>query len=397
MVHSLKIVLVSHDPGTQGAELAMLDMAILMRELGCEVTVIIPKGPGGLFERVRAHHFDVIRVRYKHWFGPGRVLGRLYRIALNLLFFPSMVIAIAGLRPDLVWTHSTAAPSAALASRVLGIKHIWHMHEFGPFGPGSYDVRYDLGERWSLQLMDLTQSHYVAVAEVIKSTFAGKLKRGRIDVIHQPVPVDTRPHKLDRHQLEHVAGLSGPLIVYVGAISQTKRQIELVEALPAVLRHHPGANVLLVGDCKSDYARDVKAAVQRLGVTAHVHLLGLMRNPSALVKRCDISVNCRLAEAAPRGVVESMMLGTPVVAADSGGNREMLRGDLGLLYEPGDSASLAAEMLSLLEDACQSHEVSMRAQQFAEKTRSMNSYSEIYAQRLVDLAESLALRTKPKV
>ncbi len=54
----------------------------------------------------------------------------------------------------------------------------------------------------------------------------------------------------------------------------------------------------------------------------------------------------------PLKILESLAVGTPVVAGDVGDRREMLYdGQAGLLVKPGDSDALATGILALLQDS----------------------------------------------
>ncbi|MFI5013264.1 MAG: glycosyltransferase family 4 protein [Hyphomicrobiales bacterium] len=58
------------------------------------------------------------------------------------------------------------------------------------------------------------------------------------------------------------------------------------------------------------------------------------------------------ADPCPTVVMEAMALGKPVIAADAGGNPDLVdRSETGLLVPPGDATALAAAMRSLVENA----------------------------------------------
>ena len=83
-----------------------------------------------------------------------------------------------------------------------------------------------------------------------------------------------------------------------------------------------------------------------------VRLLGFRSDVSVLMAACDIFVLPAPAEPFGLVIIEAMALGKPVIAAGAGGPVEIVvDGETGLLFEPGNSQSLAVAMQRLLIDA----------------------------------------------
>jgi glycosyltransferase involved in cell wall biosynthesis len=71
----------------------------------------------------------------------------------------------------------------------------------------------------------------------------------------------------------------------------------------------------------------------------------------AVLDALDIMVSTAEAEACSRAVLEAMASGTPVVAADTGGNPELIAdGETGLLFPAGDGQALVAALLRLIQE-----------------------------------------------
>jgi glycosyltransferase involved in cell wall biosynthesis len=63
----------------------------------------------------------------------------------------------------------------------------------------------------------------------------------------------------------------------------------------------------------------------------------------------DVIVAPAVAEPFGRGIVEPTLLGTPVIAADDGGNREIISDrETGLLVKPDDPSAFADAVMELL-------------------------------------------------
>lgn len=148
-----------------------------------------------------------------------------------------------------------------------------------------------------------------------------------------------------------------PVVGIVGRVSPTKGQLELVRAVPRILRHRPDARFRVVGGAlfgAEDYQATVRAEAERLGVAPHVEWAGAVPDTRAELDRMAVCVHASpVPEPFGQVVVEALARGVPVVATDAGGVPEILgRGPdaLGALVPPGDVEALADAVLAVLED-----------------------------------------------
>ncbi len=378
------ICVAAHDPGLQGAERATLEMAVFLRDAGWDVTVLVPFSKGGLATLVDESGLKRLTIPYYHWIGPGRLKGRVLRTAFNLVALFRLVGLFRSSGFDAVYTHSTSVGVTALAARVAGLPHIWHMHEFGPYEDGDRQVRFDLGEAVSLALMRWTRSTYVAVAGVIRDTFQPRLPGADIRVVYQPVSFSPELSNSDSAAIATIRSIRGPKIIYVGAVVETKRQLDAIRALPAVLEKHPAARLILGGRVEPVYGRRVRQLAERLGVAHAVVYLGYLHNAPAVIGLCDVSINCRVAEASPRVLVESMLARTPVIAAGAGGNVESLTPGTGLLYRATDPQDLAAKVNWVIEHPVEVENMAATAHEWAFSERAVAAYRDRYVALIED-------------
>ena len=378
------ICLVSHDPGLQGAERAMLDMATFLDAAGWDVTVLVPFEEGGLADLIDQTGLKRATIPYYYWFGPGHLKGRVLRTAFNLLSLLRLVRFFHTSRFDVVYTHSTAVGVTALAARLANRPHVWHMHEFGPYEEGEAAPIYDLGETLTLALMRWTRSTYVAVAEVIRDTFAPRLPGADIRVVYQPVPFSPKLSEHDSTAVEAIRSIDGPKIIYVGAVTETKRQEDAICALPAILARYPDTKLILGGRVEPVYGAKVMALAEQLGVAHAVLTVGYLHNAPAVIGLCDVSINCRLAEASPRVLIESMMARTVVVAAAAGGNVESLTPQTGLLYRAADAEDLAAKVIWAIAYPSQVTKIVATAYDRVNAERAVADYQDRYVALIED-------------
>jgi glycosyltransferase involved in cell wall biosynthesis len=142
----------------------------------------------------------------------------------------------------------------------------------------------------------------------------------------------------------------GP-IVYAGRLHPSKGIDVLIRAFAQVSGRHPRVKLLLCGDGEARAA--LRKLVKSLGCT-NVEFRGVVENHEVVSLLRDASLfvlPTTTMEGHPKALAEAMAVGTPCIASDIPGNRQMISdGVTGLLVKPNDVASLAEALSRLLAD-----------------------------------------------
>jgi glycogen(starch) synthase len=141
-----------------------------------------------------------------------------------------------------------------------------------------------------------------------------------------------------------------PIVLYVGRFVREKGIHLLLTAAGSVLARQPRAKFVVVGGGARE---NLERFVRWYGIEDRVLFTGFLsgRPLHELYRLADVAVFPSLYE--PFGIValEAMAAGTPVVASDAGGLREVVAHDVtGTSHYSGDSGSLAWAVLRVLED-----------------------------------------------
>ena len=149
----------------------------------------------------------------------------------------------------------------------------------------------------------------------------------------------------DRAAEKAKLGISGPMILCVGALILRKNQALLIEALP----HLPGTILCLAGHGPNK--PDFLALAQRLGVADRLRFMGNVPHDDmpALFAAADVMALVSASEGLANAWVEALACGTPVIASNVGGAPELIRSaDAGRIIETNVPAIVAAigELLS---------------------------------------------------
>lgn len=125
----------------------------------------------------------------------------------------------------------------------------------------------------------------------------------------------------DRSVEKAKLGITGPLILSVGALIPRKSQDLLIATLPAL----PDTTLMLVGQGESDW--DYRQLAAKLGVADRVSFLGNVPHDDlpALFAAADVMALVSASEGLANAWVEALACGTPIVASDVGGIRELVK------------------------------------------------------------------------
>jgi glycosyltransferase involved in cell wall biosynthesis len=126
--------------------------------------------------------------------------------------------------------------------------------------------------------------------------------------------------------------LDATVLLSVGREDYQKNQIELIEALPAVLADLPDALLLIAGR-EGSSSKLLRQRAGELGVTAHVRHLGHRSDVPDLMVACDLFCFPSLWEGYPGALLEALVLGCRIMCRDIPQCREVLA----LVGDPADA------------------------------------------------------------
>ncbi len=183
----------------------------------------------------------------------------------------------------------------------------------------------------------------------------------------------------DRASEKARLGITGPLILCVGALIPRKNQALLIEALPQL----PNATLMLAGHgpAESDY----RALAAKLGVADRVRFMGNIAHDDlpALYAAADVMALVSESEGLANVWVEALACGTPIVASDVGGIRELVKSpDAGRIVERNPDA-IATAITGLLANPPQREAVAatIRAFSWDENARTLAEFFRTVAAR----------------
>lgn len=262
---------------------------------------------------------------------------------------------------DVVYATSMvrrAAIGAALARRPLVVKLVADEAYERARRSGAFDGSLEDFQVWrgDPQVQGLRASrtaslrraaHVFVPSAYLRSVALGwGLDQARVSVLPNPAPpVPSLPPR-DDLRARLVEG-SAFLLAFAGRLTAQKDVDVALQAVAAV----PAVTFALLGDGPERTTLEARAGV--LGLDTRVRFLGGGDREGVLrlFRAADASVLSSAWENFPHTVVESLAVGTPVVATAVGGVPEVVRdGENGLLVPPRDPQALAAAIRRLVDD-----------------------------------------------
>jgi len=144
------------------------------------------------------------------------------------------------------------------------------------------------------------------------------------------------------------------IVSYLGHFAERKRPDMFVRTLAEFRRQNPGKPIigLIFGhEEKPGQMARLQQVIDACDAGDIIRLMGFRRPVETWLAGSDVLLVPAIAEPFGRTLIEAMLIGTPVVAAASGGNLEAIdQGRTGILATPDQPSELAAALASMLLD-----------------------------------------------
>lgn len=268
-------------------------------------------------------------------------------------------------RPDIIHAHSPALCGMAglRTARRLGMPFVYEIRAFwedAAVGNGT-------GSEGSIKyrLTRALENRVVAKADAV-FTICNGLRDDLVSRGHDGDKIALSPNGVDLTLFGHppprdetlVASIgigSGPVIGFIGSFYDYEGLDDLIAAMPALRKHHPNAQLLLVGGGPMDAALRAQAAASGVGeaivftgrvphdeVERYYSLIDVLAYPRKKSRLTDLVT--------PLKPLEAMAQQRIVAASDVGGHRELIEdGVSGLLFPPDDPQAIAAALAGFVD------------------------------------------------
>lgn len=256
---------------------------------------------------------------------------------------------------DLVYTNVNRIDLGALLATKYSKPHIWHVREFG-------DIDYPLISYRDnyINFMNSHTTKFILISKTVQEAWVQKgLDNNKIKLVYNGVTKNI--------SVPAVKTSEKFKIVFTGSISETKQQIQLVEAcinLPPSVKER--IQVDFYGSGFKNYIKSLERKIQKNKLTNLINIKGYTENITEKLTEYDLGIICSRAEGFGRVTVEYMMAGLPVIASNTGANNELIINDInGYLYEYNNVQDLATKITCLVNDREKSKIMGLKGKEIA--------------------------------
>lgn len=268
-------------------------------------------------------------------FGPAQALRTLAGVRRRARFLREQGV-------DIVHSNDGRSHASwALAARLAGARLLWH-HRGDPSARGL---------RWVAPV--LADRIFTVSRFSLPAAKRGAAKSAQ--VVHSPFDTTVTADRAEmRRQIIERTGCSEDALIcgYFGNFVTRKRPLEFAEAVERLgaLVDRPVVGAMFGDPRNTEVGEALPQRIAAVRGNARVEMMGYCAPGHAWLAGCDLLLVPAVREPLGRTLVEAMLVGTPVVATDSGGNPEALDGDCGVLCPPDDPAAMARAAADLLGD-----------------------------------------------
>jgi glycosyltransferase involved in cell wall biosynthesis len=338
----LKLALISSPPDWSGAEQVLWSLGAGLVERGHSVFWVCNES-SPLYMRVRNYGLDCFALPCTP--NPSSLLQLRHACSTRGI--------------EIVHSNDSKAftwGSVALLGK-LNIKRVRVKHTVSP-------IRSAVHYNWMLDRL-------VCVSEAVRDVcIQGGIASQKCSVVHggvEPPKLEQSLERLwacERLAIQHQT----PLYAAVGSLIPSKGYHRLIEAAHHLRWHMPDFCIAICGEGKS--RQDLEQLIRKYSLQQHVRLLGYQDEPERWISAADAFVHPSLHEGLSLVAIQAQMVGTPVVAMEVGGLREVLRSPesgapLGWIYEGDDPGTLASLMTTAIQNTPERNSIIREAKRSA--------------------------------
>ncbi|MGG0413136.1 glycosyltransferase [Peribacillus simplex] len=281
-------------------------------------------------------------------------------LPLDNLSFKEVKEIIKTFRPDLIHAHDIKA-SLIAAHCSKNIPVISHLH-------GRFEDMSKISVKSLLYRTYIKKfSHIFAVSEsIIKEYYFSNALSNKSSVLYNVVNQEKLVNMVSVEEKETEFDC-----VYLGRFSYPKNPQRLIYIISKVVEKIPNSTFVLIGD--GDLLDEAKKLAEKLKVQKNILFKGFLNNPYQLVSASKVMILTSRSEGTPMCVLESMLLGVPIVSTAVDGIKELIENKVdGFYYEKDEN--IVNAICKLITDEQLRNSVSKNAYNKAIKINNIDNY-----------------------
>ncbi|EKD66859.1 MAG: hypothetical protein ACD_49C00005G0001, partial [uncultured bacterium (gcode 4)] len=335
MKKDLNILFIAHSSEIGGAEKSLIELLRGLVKNGTVCHVIVP-AEGSLAEELKKFLVKTY-VTYLPWCADGEKKynhDRIIEIGKSSL---EVIKLIKEIQPDIVYSNSSVILQGAIASKILGIRHVWHIREFGEL---DYNIDYYLPIKQRAKFVFEYSDKIIFISNSLRDYYHNYISDEKSEVVYNNVKI---LDDVENHEIRKDKNLN---LLMVGNVHPAKGQFDAVRAIK-LLKDQGISDIKLkvIGRKLPEYYKEIMNFIEEYNLFDQIEFCDFVSNPAKFFKEADIVLMCSKSEGFGRVTVEAMLFEKPVIGSFSGGTKEIVVDNKnGLFYEPGNISDLSKKI-----------------------------------------------------
>ena len=362
---NLKILFVSHSSEIGGAEKSLLELLKGLLNKGIDCHVVVPAS--GLLSEELGGLSVPNYIVYLPWCADGEKKYDKERVAEIEKSSLELMGLARKIKPDIIYSNSSVIFQGAIVSKMLGIKHVWHIREFGEL---DYDIDYYLPIEKRAEFVFENSEKIIFISKALADYYHKYISDKKSEVVYNNVKIPEFNQNYENKNNDKLK------LLIVGNVHPAKGQLDAIHAIK-LLKERGYADIVLkiVGRRNQEYYGKIADFIDKNFLHDQVSFFDFIPNPAKFFKESDVVLMCSKSEGFGRVTVEAMLFGKPVIGVHAGGTKEIIRdNENGLFYESGNPANLAEKIMFFYDNRKKIAEYGMNGKTYCENTFSEKKY-----------------------
>ena len=168
------------------------------------------------------------------------------------------------------------------------------------------------------------------------------------------------------------------VLLNVSRLLERKGQMDLINALPEIIRNHPDIVLLIAGH--GDYEVQLNRRIKELALENYVQLLGRRQDVPDLLKIADVFVYPSYFEGLPGSLIEAMLAEKVIVCSDIPENLECVNSETAIFFKRGDVTDFTEKLLFAIREKEELKTMGQKAREIAIEKFDIRNIARAYEQ-----------------
>ena len=259
---------------------------------------------------------------------------------------------LRALAPDVIYSQTIVSPWGAFCAERLGVPHAIAALEYGEL---DHRLIFSLGFDRSMKALYESSEAVFCISEDVRLTLFAPDTRNKADVVYYGVDIPSHGAELSANTINQHHELLTNHKFKIGmfaSVAPGKGQLDLIRACIFLARRGRQITCYIAGlIADKSYQTEIQREIDSSGFADLFVKVGFVQSPYALMSQMNVIVSCSVLEALGRTLIEALILGVPIIYANTGGPSEIFHhGEHGLAYEPGNFSALASLIENIIEN-----------------------------------------------